>query len=117
MNRRTERVAGQLRAELSAAIREDLGDPRLRSLVTITHTHVSADLQHAVVAVSVLGDEAAQREALAALRAAAGLLRGRLGARLRLKHAPSLRFEPDTSVEEGDRVLAAIDRAAGDDNG
>ena len=117
MNHRAERVAGLVRAELSAAVREDLRDPRLRSLVTITHARVSADLQHAVVAVSVLGGDTERREALAALRAAAGLLRGRLGARLRLKRTPSLRFEADISVEEGDRVLAAMDKAAGDADG
>ena len=117
MNHRAERVAGQLRAELSAALREDLRDPRLRSLVTLTRARVSADLQHAVVAVSVLGGDTERREALAALRAASGMLRGRLGARLRLKRTPNLQFELDTSVEEGDRVLAAIDRAAGGADG
>ncbi|MCE2469255.1 MAG: 30S ribosome-binding factor RbfA [Dehalococcoidia bacterium] len=117
MNHRVERVAGQLRAELSAAIREDLRDPRLRSMVTLTRARVSADLQHAVVAVSVLGGETERREALTALHAAAGLLRGRLGARLRLKRAPSLRFELDAGVEEGDRVLAAIDRVTGGADG
>ena len=117
MNHRAERVAGLVRAELSAAVREDLRDPRLRSLVTITHARLSADLQHAVVGVSVMGGDAERREALAALRAAAGLLRGRLGARLRLKRTPSLRFEPNVSVEEGDRVLAAIDKAPGGAHG
>ncbi len=117
MNHRAERVAGLLRAELSAAVREDLRDPRLRALVTLTRARVSADLQHAVVAVSVLGGERERDEALTALRAASGLLRGRVGARLRLKRAPTLRFELDAAVEEGDRVLAAIDRAAGGADG
>ena len=109
MSRRTERVSVVLREELSNLLREALHDPRLSQLVTITHVDLTADLQRATVRVTVLGGPEQQREAMSGLEAAAGFLRKELGARLRLKRTPELRFAVDASIAEGDHVLALLD--------
>ena len=109
MSRRTDRVSGLLRDEVSRALAGQLRDPRLARLVTISRVDVSPDLQHATLAVTVLGDEAQQREAMEGLAAAAGFLRKTMGQRLQLKYAPELRFVLDESIREGDQVLALLD--------
>ena len=58
MTRRTERVNEVLREELSNLLREELNDPRIGGIVTITHVDVSPDLRRATAYVSVLGSEA-----------------------------------------------------------
>jgi ribosome-binding factor A len=98
-----------VRQEVGRLLIEQLRDPRLGSLVTISHVDVSSDLQHATVRVTVLGDEAHQREAMDGLTAAAGYVRRELGRRLQLKRTPELRFVLDEAIREGDQVLALLD--------
>ncbi len=110
MSRRADRVSELLQQELSAIISTELRDPRLKTLVTVTHVDVSVDLQHASVLLSVMGDPAAGEEAVRAMESAVGFLRRELGHRLRLRSVPALRFAVDTSLAEGDHTLALLDQ-------
>ncbi len=110
MSRRTERVEMLIQQEISQLVGAALRDPRLRPLVTVARVAVSADLQHATIAVTTLGDDAAQTEALAGLTSAAGFLRRSLAQRLGLRRTPDLTFVADTAVREGDSVLALLDQ-------
>ena len=112
MSRRTDRVSGLLREEISRLMTEELHDPRLHSLVTIAHAEITEDLRHARLAITVLGDEEQQRAALDALQAASGFLRRALGPLLKLKRTPEITFEFDRSIQEGDEVLTLLDRLA-----
>ena len=83
--------------------------------MTVTDVRTSADLRHARVYVSVLGEagrpsEPAQREeTLAGLRSAHGFLQGRLASELRLKRTPALEFSYDDTTDRALRVDALID--------
>ena len=104
---RLEQLAELMRAELSELLLREVKDPRL-GFVTITHIKVSADLAHARVHVSSLGDEREQRESLAALHSAAGFLRRELGQRIRVRTIPQLDFRLDPSMEEAEKVHRAL---------
>src|SRR5881397_3089597 len=96
---RADQVGEQVREEIMSIIRRDLKDPRI-GFVSITAVRMSPDLRSARVRVSVLGDEAEQRDTLSGLRSATGLIRHELGRRLQnLKFSPELRFEIDPSIE------------------
>src|SRR5947208_1170538 len=100
---RPERVADQVRAEISSMIARDLRDPGI-GFVTITKVSVSPDLHHARVYFTTLGDPAARKTTLTALSRAASFMRGQLGQRLRLRRAPELEFVFDESIAHQDRV-------------
>jgi ribosome-binding factor A len=104
MSRRTEQVGDAIRAELSELLREEVNDPRLHGLVTITRVDVSADLRQARAYVSVLGTEDDRRSTMQALESARPFLRREIGKRVRTKHFPDLRFVSDTSMEEAQQV-------------
>ena len=72
--------------------------------LTVTRVEVSADLQHANVYYTTLGDEKAQRELAGALQRASPFLRRQLAGRLRLRRAPELQFFFDESIERHDRI-------------
>ena len=108
MTRRTERVSELLRETLGALLAV-VKDPRVGTFVTVQRVDVSLDLQYATVRITVLGDDARRREAIAGLTAATPFLRRQVGQRLNLKHTPELRFTFDGSIEEGDRVLSLLD--------
>ncbi len=88
---------------------ERLSDPRL-GFVTLTDVEVSADLRQATVYYSVLGSGEAHAQTADALRSAGSHLRAALGRQVRLKYLPSLSFEEDPAVAQGQRVDDVIRR-------
>ena len=97
------RVDEAIREVLGESIPKDIQDPRI-GFVTVTDVETSPDLRHARVFVSVLGDDTAREESLAALQAAHGRLQAALAAQLRLKHTPELEIRYDESIDRGIQV-------------
>jgi ribosome-binding factor A len=100
---RPDRVADQIRGELAMVLAREVHDPGI-GFVTLTRVHVSPDLQLARVMYTVLGDEKSRASSARALDRAAPFLRRQIGARLRLKRTPELRFVYDDSVAGQDRI-------------
>jgi len=110
MTRRTERLNSLIRLEISELLRQQVNDPRLGSLISVTRVSTSPDLQRAKVFVSTLGDEANRSETLRGFTAASGFLRRELARRLRLRQTPELSFHFDDSIERGTEVVTLIEQ-------
>jgi len=102
------RVDEAVRQVIGDAVAGDLKDPRV-GFVTVTDVKTSADLRHARVYVSVLGDSEQRQASLEGLRSAHGFLQGRVAAELRLKRTPTLEFSYDDTTDRALRVDALID--------
>jgi ribosome-binding factor A len=100
---RPDRVADQIRAELASLLARDVHDPGI-GFVTLTRVEVSRDLQVAWVRYTVLGPEKSRADSARALTRAAPFLRRQIGARLRLRRAPELKFVYDDSIAGQDRI-------------
>jgi ribosome-binding factor A len=100
---RPERVGEEIREELSTLLVREVHDPGI-GFVTLTRVKVSPDLQMARVFYTVLGDEKAQKATAQALLRATPFLRRHIGARIRLRRVPEIRFEFDKGVENQDRI-------------
>ena len=100
---RPERVAEQVRQEVSELLLSEVHDPGI-GLVTLTRVKVSPDLQLVRVYYTQMGDEKARAETRRALERATPFLRRLLGQRIQLRRVPELRFEFDTSVENQERI-------------
>lgn len=100
---RPERVGDQIRSELAALLAREVHDPGI-GFVTLTRVQVTPDLQLARVMYTSLGDQKAQAATARALERASPFLRRQLGARLRLRRSPELRFIYDDSVAGQDRI-------------
>lgn len=111
---RASRVAEQIKRELSALIREELEDPRLK-MPSVTEVQVTRDFGHAKVYISSLDFNGGCESSVAALQDAAVLLRQRLGRRLRLRSIPQLHFIADHLQESAMRMDALIDDAVSRD--
>ncbi len=111
MTRRTERVGELLRKEVSWVLANQMADPRLPTLVSITRVETSSDLRRARVFVSVMGTEDDQRSAMQMLQSAARFIQRELKPKLTLRYVPALTFQQDRSLEEGARLLGIMDGA------
>jgi ribosome-binding factor A len=113
-NPRRERVAQAMREILAEMLDREIKDPRVREagLASIHHVELNRDMSVARVSVSFLGpaetDARLRARALAGLEASAGFLRGPVGRRMRLRHAPELRFVLDDSTAFQQRITELV---------
>jgi ribosome-binding factor A len=110
VSQRKARVEHALRDVLTELIASEVRDPRVKAatLLTVTKVELNVDLAVANVYVSIIGDDATADAALAGLSKAAGFLRGPVGRKLSLQHAPELRFHSDVSLDVSAKLAAII---------
>jgi ribosome-binding factor A len=107
-NRRPDRVAEAIREEVATFLTEDVKDPRVQGLVTVTGVDVTRDLRHAKIFVSVLGTDTERAATFDGLASVAGHLRSRVGRALRLRVAPEIVFREDQSVAHAARIESLL---------
>ena len=120
-SQRLKRMADSVQRELSDLIRQELKDPRLGGLVTISAVKVSADMGYAEVYVTVMGrelgdeqSEGANKETLDVLNKASGFLRHELSRRIKTRITPRLRFHYDKTNAYGNYMFGLIEKAVQD---
>ena len=100
-------------------IRDDLKDPRVKGLISITAVEVTNDLRYARVYVSTLADPEESKSILQGLEKAGGYLRTELAKRLQIRYTPELIFKHDTSIEYGskiNKIIAGFNLDKGDES-
>ncbi len=106
---RKERVASLIREILSDAITNQMNDPRVAPLTSITRVELSKDMLIANVFLTVYGNEAGERNTLRAIQHGAGFLQRAVAKELSLRHCPELRFEIDESLKRASQTMAILD--------
>ena len=102
------RATADVQSELADLLRE-VKDPRVSKLLSIIKIDLSADLSYATVYVSAIEGYDKTVESVKGLKNAAGYLRRELGARLKLRKTPELRFIADNSIEHSAHIAKIID--------
>jgi ribosome-binding factor A len=100
-----------MREEIATFLANDVKDPRIMGLVTVTGVEITRDLRHAKVFVSVLGSDSQRAATFEGLANVASHLRGRVGRALRLRVAPEIEFRNDESVAHAahiEQLLAQV---------
>ena len=106
---RTERLGRQMQEMIGALVLEGkVKDPRVSPFVSITRVNVSRDLSFADVYVSNVRGTASIESCAEGLQSASGFIRAQLGAALRIRKIPHLRFHPDASLREGFDMIQKI---------
>jgi ribosome-binding factor A len=96
---RVERIAEEIRRELSRILHYEVKDPRITEMVSIPKVEVSRDIRHAKIYISVLGNQQDKQDTMEGLKCANGFIRKELGHSLQLRHIPELHFVLDESIE------------------
>jgi len=104
-----------MREEIATFLANDVKDPRIMGLVTVTAVEVTRDLRHAKVFVSVLGSDTERAATFEGLDNVAPHLRGRVGRALRLRAAPEIEFRNDQSVAHAARIEKLLAQVRGED--
>ena len=108
-----------IRLCLSELLRE-VKDPRVSKMLSIVKLDVSGDMSYATVYVSAIEGSDKTEESVKVLnKSAAGYLRRELGARLKLRKVPELRFVADNSIENSaniSRIIESFDKTLKNDD-
>ncbi|MGO5159507.1 MULTISPECIES: 30S ribosome-binding factor RbfA [unclassified Bilifractor] len=103
------RINESVKEELSNIIRNEVKDPRIAPVVSVTEAIVATDLKNCKVMISVLGDEKAKEDTMEGLRSSSGFIRHMLAVNLNLRNTPELHFKLDESIEYGVEMSKRID--------
>ena len=102
------RINGEVLKELSLIIREEIKDPRIHMMTSVTAVEVAPDLKTCKAYFSVLGDDKEKSDTIAGLRSAEGYIRRLLAKRLNLRNTPEIQFRLDESIENGIHMSKVI---------
>jgi ribosome-binding factor A len=115
MSFRANRLAEEIKREVTELLQMQLKDPRISALTSIMDVQVSRDLRYAKLFVSVYGDQEAKQKTMEGLQQASGYIRSEIGKRIRLRYIPEISFHPDASIEHGMKINQLLrDMADGD---
>lgn len=111
-NYRGGRINEEVRREISNIIRDEIKDPRMTAMISITAVKVSKDLRYAKVFVSIFGkDDQEKNDTFLALKSASGYIRREIGHRINLRNTPQILFEIDDSISYSMKIEELIDKA------
>ena len=108
---RMDRTNEDIMRELTAILRR-VKDPRVNNpqggMLSIVRVEVTNDMSYANVYVSSMDGLDAAKAAVKGLTSAAGFMRHELGAALKLRHVPELRFVADDSIAYSARIAKTL---------
>lgn len=104
---RTERIEEEIKKVASKVISQELKDPRITGLISITKVSVTRDLKYCKIFVSMLGTKDT-KETMEALKSGSGIVRRAIGNNIRMHSTPEVIFEFDDSLEYGAHIQNVI---------
>ena len=110
------RINEEVHREMSIILREELKDPRIHPMTSVTGAEVTTDLKYAKIYVSVLGDAEAKEKTMQGLKKSAPYARHLLATRLNLRNTPELEYALDESMEYGAAMAKRIEEVRAHDH-
>ena len=104
---RMQKVDEEFKRELSKIIDQDLKNPNITGLISVTKVKTSSDLKNARVYISILGSKS-KKNTMEGLKNASGFIRTELAKRVNLRYTPELIFELDETLEYGAKIDSII---------
>lgn len=106
---RVEKVQEAIKHEISKMLLHDVKDPRIQ-FVTVTGVELTDDMSYAKIFISMYGPKDKQDETWKALNKALGFMRTEIAKRIRLRFAPTLILQKDTSAEYSAHIQSILDK-------
>lgn len=100
---RMSRVDEEFKRELGKIIDQDLKNPNITGLISVTKVKTSPDLKSARVYISIINSKS-KKNTLQGLKNATGFIRSELAKRVNLRYTPELIFELDETLEYGAKI-------------
>ena len=103
-----DRITSDVRIAMAEILR-DVKDPRVSKMLSIIKVHITNDLSYATFYVSAIEGKEMTKSSVKALKGAAGYIRRELGARVKMRKVPEVRFVADDSIAFSTHISSIID--------
>ena len=100
---RMNKVDEEIKREISKIISQELKNPNITGLISVTKVKTSSDLKSAKIYISILNSKS-KKNTLQGLKNATGFIRTELAKRIVLRYTPELIFELDETMEYGAKI-------------
>lgn len=114
MSIRTDKVAEEIRHQISGVLTKDLAELHL-GLVTVTKVRVSTDLKNAKVYLSFIGNKEPVEACIEKINNRKKQIRMHLSSKIHLRFMPELAFYYDDNMEYANRIEELIKEIHKDD--
>lgn len=106
---RVEKVQEAIQQEISKMLLMDVKDPRIQ-FVTVTGVELTDGVSYAKIYVSLYGPKDKREETWKALQKSLGFMRTEIAKRIRLRFAPTLILQKDTSMEYSAHIESILQK-------
>ena len=104
MSSKLDRINEDIKRVLSRVIQEEMKNPDMSPLVSVTSVKVTNELKFAKVLISAFGTEWQKEQTIKTLKKSKGFLKGEIAKKLNLRNTPELIFQLDEALEQGSRI-------------
>lgn len=105
---RKDRMGEMIKRIVSDVIRQEVKDPRVSQLSSVTHVDVTKDMRFATIYVSLFDPNHSMEDHLAGLRQAKGFIRKKIGAEISAHYTPEPIFKEDETIAESNKINAML---------
>jgi ribosome-binding factor A len=109
MSERILRVNSEIQKAISYIIANELKNPIIKGLITVTKVDTTADLDQCKVYLSIF-EESTREDVFNAIKHSAGFIRRELARAVDLRKVPFLTFYLDTSYDYGQKIEETINK-------
>lgn len=109
MSERILRVNSEIQKAISNIISNELKNPIIKGLITVTKVDTTSDLEQSKVYVSIF-EEKDREDILNAIKHSAGFIRRELAHMIDIRKVPYLTFYLDDSYDYGQKIDATINK-------
>lgn len=107
---RLQRINSEIKKALADILSNEIRDPRLYGLISVTDVDTTNDLGHCFISVSIFEPDAKRCEiSFNTLQHSAGFIRKLLSSRVEMRIVPLLHFKLDKSFEIDQKMSQLID--------
>ncbi len=101
---RTSVISSEFKRVLSEIIKNEIKDPRVSEMASVTHVELSRDLKYAKAYISVYDSDKLKKSTIETLTHAEHYIKNEVGTRMRMRRLPQITFLLDTSIEYSSKI-------------
>lgn len=101
---RTSAIQSEFKRVLSDILKNEMKDPRISEMASVTHVELSRDLKYAKAYISVYDSDKLKKSTIETLTHAEHYIKNEVGARMRMRRLPEITFLLDTSIEYSSKI-------------
>jgi ribosome-binding factor A len=116
-NDRIIRIAGEIKRALSFIIHDEIKDPRISAMASVTRVELTRDLKYAKAYVSIFDTEEKRKATMEALQHAEGFIKKALSESVQMRSMPAITFVMDDSIEYSIKISKILQEVAAKDAG